>query len=243
MRIDGIATISETQSHDIAGKTVLVIDVLRATSVIATALENGARQIIPVETVAQAKNIGVKEDVMTGERQCKKIPGFMLGNSPLEFSPQAVEGRRIVMTTTNGTRGIQKAVKGFAVIAASFLNAAACADAAAEIKKDIVILCAGTQDAFALEDGLCAGLLVKELRSRIGELRVNDFARSMELAYAAAEPKLAETLLACESGGKLSALGFREDVSYCAQVNALRVVPILKDGALRQYGKVAQSQY
>jgi 2-phosphosulfolactate phosphatase len=236
LRIDCISNISETFAHDVAGKTVFVIDVLRATSTMTTALAKGAASIVPVETVAQAKQAAGEGDLLAGERQCKKIPGFALGNSPLEFTEETVKGQRIVMTTTNGTRGIQKASKAANVLAGSLLNAGACARAAIQLKRDVVLLCAGTQDTFALEDGLCAGMIVKELRGLLQEdLIIDDFATAMEGAFHFYSERLEDTLLACESGVRLTGLGQRIDVAYCAQQNTHTLVPILHGGEMRPF--------
>lgn len=234
MRVVCIPTVGETPGAELAGKTVLVIDVLRATSTIITALANGADSVVPVETVAQARQMAGASDLLAGERQCRKIPGFHLGNSPLEFVPDTVKGRRIVMTTTNGTRGIHKASKAAVVIAASMLNARACAEAAVLFKRDVVLLCAGTKDAFALEDGLCAGLIVKEMRNLGTEdIQFDDLSIAMEGAYLAYEDRLAEILSRSDSGVRLTRLGSADDVAYCAQRHTISILPILQDGNMK----------
>jgi len=236
LRVDCIPQISEALSQDLAGKTVIVIDALRATSNIVTALSNGAVSVWPVETVAQAKQAAGANDLLAGERQCKKIPGFDLGNSPLEFTEQTVSGQRIVMTTTNGTRGIQKAAKAAAVLAGSMLNARACAETALQWKRDIVLLCAGTKDVFALEDGLCAGLIAKEIRElRVGDLQFSDFTRAMEGAYDSFADRLEDVFSTSDSGIRLGRLGYGGDVSFCAQRNTTDTVPILTNGEMRAF--------
>lgn len=242
MRIDCISNISETHAHDLAGKTVFVIDVLRATSVMITALENGAAGIVPVETVALAKQTCKHGNLLAGERKCKQIPGFHLGNSPGEYTKEIVAGRTIVMTTTNGTRGIQKALKGASVFAGSLLNAAACAQAALKLNRDVVLLCSGTKDVFALEDGLCAGLIVHEIRKATeAPVSVTDFAAAMADAYAYNAHRLEETLLACDSGVRLSGLGHAEDILYCAQTNRIDLVPVFSNGEMKPYLFSAES--
>jgi 2-phosphosulfolactate phosphatase len=236
LRIDCISTISETSSRDLAGKTVFVIDVLRSTSTMIAALASGAASIVPIETVAGAKLAAKGDDVLAGERQCRKIPGFALSNSPREFTEETVRGKRIVMTTTNGTRGIQKAAKAASVLAASMLNAGACARAALQLRRDVVLLCSGTQDGFALEDGLCAGMLMREIRGLVKEaVKADDLALALEGAYQFYSDQLEETLLACESGIRLTHMGHRGDVLYCAQRNTQSIVPVLNGGELRPF--------
>jgi len=236
LRIDCIPTIGETFGRELAGKTAIVIDVLRATSAMGTALANGAAAVLPAETVAAAKQLAAAGDVLAGERQCKRIPGFDLGNSPHEFTPQAVGGRRVVMTTTNGTRGIQKASRAAAVLAGSFLNATACAEAALRMQRDVVLICSGTKDAFALEDGLCAGLIARRMQEAAGrDVAIDDLSAALIGAYTNCEDKLETALLGCESGVRLVALGCREDVRYCATRDAFRLVPMLQGGELRAF--------
>src|SRR5690606_12087517 len=104
MQVDVIPSVTEATSDEFIHKTVIVIDVLRATSCITTALEYGCAGVIPVETVGQAKSMQKAGQLLAGERFCKRVPGFDLGNSPHEFIQNDVQGRTIIMTTTNGTR-------------------------------------------------------------------------------------------------------------------------------------------
>ncbi|MCI3920171.1 2-phosphosulfolactate phosphatase [Paenibacillus sp. TRM 82003] len=236
MRIDCIANISETHTREIAGKTALVVDVLRAASAMTTALANGAASIAPVGTVAQAKESAKEGDLLAGERGGRQIPGFALGNSPLDFPPETVAGRRIVMTTTNGTRAVQKAAKAAAVLVACFLNAAAVARAALQYNRDIVLMLSGTHDVFALEDGLCAGMIIREIRTmHEEEIAVNDLGFALEGAYLALSERLESSLLACENGQRLTNAGMEAEVKFCAARNRFAIVPALCDGELRPF--------
>jgi 2-phosphosulfolactate phosphatase len=230
MQIDVVANIGEARSDDFLHKTVIVIDVLRATSTMIAALGSGCRAILPVETVLQAKELQKPDDLLGGERFCKKIPGFHFGNSPNEYTKAAVQGKRIILTTTNGTRGIQKALKADHVLAGALTNGGACAKAAVDYKRDIVILCAGTQDVFSLEDGLCAGLILDEIGKLIGVklLSINDFGLAMRGCYMQTKDTLLETLLSCSNGKRLCKLGFGEDLRSCAKVNDTNHVPVLE---------------
>ncbi|SDO09554.1 2-phosphosulfolactate phosphatase [Paenibacillus sp. yr247] len=230
MHIEVVANIGEARSDDFLHKTVIVVDVLRATSTIITALINGCKAIVPVETVLKAKELYHEDDLLGGERFCKKIPGFDFGNSPLEYTREAVQGKRIILTTTNGTRGIQKAMKADQVLAGALLNSRACAKAAIDFKRDTVIVCAGTQDVFSLEDGLCAGLILEEIALEIGEKNVviNDFGLAMRGCYLKTKDSLYETLLTCCNGKKMTKLGFQADIVWCAKPNITDQVPVLE---------------
>ena len=229
MHVDVIASVSESRVIDLTNRTVIVIDVLRATSTIVTALANGAIGVVPVETVGQAKQCCEKEDVLGGERFCKKIAGFHVGNSPHEYRSEAISGKRIIFTTTNGTRAIQKAIRAEQILAGSFLNAHVCAQAAARQNKDIALLCAGTQDVFALEDGLCAGLLLHEFMSLAKEgpesVTTNDLGYLTLSAYMNHRTDLLAALQRSASGKRLAKLGYTEDIEYCANVNTIPIVP------------------
>ncbi|MDK8179328.1 2-phosphosulfolactate phosphatase [Paenibacillus sp. UMB4589-SE434] len=229
MQVDAISSISEARAIDLSHRTVIVIDVLRATSTIVTALAYGAAGVIPVETVGQAKHCFVPGDILGGERYCKKIIGFDAGNSPLEYTNDDFRGRRIVLTTTNGTRAIQKAVRAEHIIAGAFLNAQLCAQVAVKLKRDVALLCAGSQDTFAFEDGLCAGLLLHEI-SRIKEetqdaIVMNDLGSMVMSAYLHHADNLLSALQQCASAKRLAKLGYHKDVEFCSAVNTIPVVP------------------
>lgn len=228
MQVQVISSVKEACSAKFTQKTAIAIDVLRATSTIVTALASGATSVVPAETVMDAKALQRPGDVMGGERFCRKIAGFDLGNSPKEYEERMVKNRRIILTTTNGTRAIHKSTRADYVIAASLLNAEACARAALDLKRDIVILCAGSHDDFAIEDGLCAGLIVDHLKE-ISPLPIecDDFGNAMHAMYRERSSRVLETLLGSSSGKRLQKLGSREDIDDCALVNSMRVVPFL----------------
>jgi 2-phosphosulfolactate phosphatase len=229
MQVDVIASVNEARTVELANRTVIVIDVLRATSTIITALAHGASGIVPVETVQQAKQTARKGDITGGERNCKKIPGFDIGNSPFEYMGESVYGKRVVLTTSNGTRAIHKAAKADIILAGAFLNASECARTAYQLRKDITILCAGTQDEFAFEDSLCAGLIVTKLL-RLGcqeqEICTNDLGNILVSAYRHHAGMIAAALLSCSTGTRLAKLGYAKDVNYCAHIDTVSVVPV-----------------
>lgn len=232
MRADVIPSLGELLSDELLHKTVIVIDVLRATSCMVTALEQGCAGILPVETVNQAKCLHGQGSLLAGERFCRKILGFDLGNSPYDYLNEDVAGKQVIMTTTNGTRAIQKSHKAETIFAGSILNARSCAAAAAAKKRDIVIVCAGTQDSFSLEDGLGAGFILAELE-RLGlPLELNDFGMAMYALYIQRRNDLPQAILACKNGRKLVKMGLQRDVYFCTQPNEYQTVPVLKGNKL-----------
>jgi 2-phosphosulfolactate phosphatase len=234
MQIDVVANIGEARSDDLLHKTVIVIDVLRATSTIITALENGCVEVAAVETVIQAKEQQRPGDLLGGERSCRKIPGFDFGNSPLEYIAPAVQGKRIILTTTNGTRGIQKAIKAEHVLACALINGHSCAKSAFQLRRDVVILCAGTQDLFSLEDGLCAGLLIEEFTKLFDRknMNVNDFGLAMHSSFLQEKSSILAAIQKSSNGKRLNKIGFQADVEYCSRLNVSSIVPILQKGVM-----------
>jgi len=232
VRVEVIPTAGEAVSDDLLQKTVIVIDVLRATSSMATAIEHGARRIIPAETVRQATRMRPEGGMLGGERNGKKIPGFDFGNSPIEYAGEFVRGATIVMSTSNGTRAIRKSLRAGRLLAGAILNASACARAALSFGKDVRIVCAGTGDRFCLEDGLGAGLILHEMLSLKSDLEVGDFGQAMRCAFLHVKDYLEEALFQCHNGIRLARLGFADDVRFCARPNVYKTVPFLEGDGL-----------
>jgi 2-phosphosulfolactate phosphatase len=233
MQITVLQSVKDINPNQLINQTVIVIDVLRATSNIITALMYGCKEIIPLETIEAAEKLKAPGDLLGGERNCLKLLDFDFGNSPYEYMTPYVQDKRILMTTTNGTRVIQQANQAKHILAGAFINAQACAMAAIELNDDLVILCAGTNDAFSWEDGLCAGLIVNELQQITNHsFQVNDFGLCMQSSYLEVQPKLQQALLQCANGKKLTQLGFEPDIMYCSKVNISDFVPILNGGML-----------
>jgi 2-phosphosulfolactate phosphatase len=233
MQITVLQSVKDINPNLLINQTVIVIDVLRATSNMITALMYGCKEIIPLENVEDAIRLKAAGDLLGGERNCRKLLDFDFGNSPFEYMTPSIQDKRILMTTTNGTRIIQQANQAKHLLAGAFINAQACAIAAIELNEDIVILCAGTNDDFSWEDGLCAGLIVNELQQKTNcSFQVNDFGLCMQSSYLEVQPRLLKALLHCTNGKKLAHLGFEPDIIYCSKVSISDYVPILYDGML-----------
>lgn len=203
------------------GRTAVVLDILRATSVIATALAHGASEVRPVQTVEQAFALAQQEDVLLcGERGGLPVQGFHLGNSPREFTSEAVRGRSLVMTTTNGTRAIEAAHIGSMVLVGSLLNRRAVTDVLRANGEDVILLCAGLHDRFSLEDTVGAGAMVSLLP---GER--TDRAIAAQRLFEGYTDDLLEMLKASYAGQYLTSIGLGDDLPVCARLDALEVVP------------------
>lgn len=236
MKIDLFFSIPEAEGRVPTSAAALVIDVIRATTTMTEALANGVRAIFPVLTAEDAArlaaSLGRDNTLVCGERKGLPIEGFDLGNSPREFTRDRVEGRQMVMTTTNGTRAFLAAQEASPVIAASFLNLSAAAGAVADADH-VVILCAGKEDQFSFDDALCGGHLVKTLvRDRETDCELNDAAVAAMALAEAHEPSAA--LLGSIAAGKaLLDINLADDLPVCAEVDRHDLAPSMVDRVIR----------
>ncbi len=236
MRIEVRFTIESVAGADLGGATVVVVDVIRATTCMVRALASGAAGIYPTDSTEEAikllQSIGRDDTLLCGERRGVKIEGYHLGNSPSEFTPEAVGGKRLIMTTTNGTRGFSATEGADRVLAGAFGNLGAVTVAVAGAAR-LVVVCAGRSGAFALEDALCAGHLVRRLRAAgVEPLELDDGARAAE-ALTDSFVLSADLLAGTDAGSDLAAAGLAADVVECARLDVHRVVPEIDDRVLR----------
>lgn len=218
MNIRVFNTAQEAQAADITGCTAIVIDVLRATTVIPTALHRGAKSIIPVISPEDAfkyrKEHSEENVLLGGERNMKLINGFDLDNSPLSFTSEKINGRTIVMTTTNGTLALNAAKKAKITYVVSFANIKKSLEKIIASKSDVTIISSGTNGNFSLEDGLCTGLIVDKLLS-LGNYKATDLALALRLTYLAAKDDIKRATFDGEHCTRLINNGFSGDVDFC----------------------------
>lgn len=211
------------------GKTVVVIDVLRATSTIVTALMNGAKEVIPVGSVEFAmkasSNMFGGQTLLGGERNTKKIDGFNLGNSPFEYSKEIVNGRGIVLFTTNGTKAIVKTKFSDTTLICAFLNLSAVAKMIVELNQPIEIVCSGRNNGFSLEDTICAGKLISEISTLNSELILNEAAEAALSLSKSLGKNIKKMLMNTEHGKILIENGFESDITFCSKLNITDLVP------------------
>ena len=232
MRLEVFFTPEELAGADIRDHVAVVIDVLRATSVMAQAVASGARAIYPAGTIEEAVRLGQNLDrselILCGERGGLRIEGFDLGNSPLEFTPDAVADRMLVMSTTNGTPTMIAALPARRTIAASFLNLGAAATAVAG-EVAVTVICAGRERRFALEDAVCAGMFVERVTQGRSDYDLNDAAMAALALAKRFGGDLDAMMRDTAAGRQLIDIGHDHDVVYCAGVDQLDVVPRLED--------------
>ncbi len=221
------------------GQTVAVVDVLRASTSIAYAYANGAARIIPMVGIeaatALAMKLGEEDVLLCGEREGKRIDGFHLGNSPREYTEERVSGKTLLLTTTNGTKAITLCDAAKEVLVAGLVNVTAVVDYLLKADDGLALVCAGKFGRFSMEDAVCAGMIVARLKDRLGdELHLSDSAGAAEIIYRSNPIDTVSLLRNCEHGKYLGSLGFNEDLAVCADVDALPVVPIVRQGRIRR---------
>lgn len=235
MKIDVYFTPLGLNAGDVSGRGVVVIDVLRATSSIVTALAAGAKAVVPAATSEEAVRLtaNLERDgiVLAGERRLFKIEGFGLGNSPREMTPEAVGGKTVYLSTTNGTPALVVAQGGDPVLVAAALNFSAVAERAHAVfaqRGDLVIICAGREKQFALEDAYTAGRLIKTVKKGVRKLALNDAAQ-VALDLAAQQGGWRDAFAASDAARQLAEAGLGDDVTFCAQPDRVAVVPVYAD--------------
>lgn len=237
MRIEIISSVKLGENRDFQGKILVVIDVLRATSVMVTAFMNGAKEIYPfkdLEEIVKFKEENL-EVLLAGERKGLKIQGFNMGNSPLEFTKERVENKKIAMTTSNGTRAIEVGLSADHLYIGSYLNLMSVVEKLEKENKDIVILCSGTDNEFSLDDSLCAGIIVKELFKRNNSLIMDDFTMSL-MRLGELSRDNSETLKGSKHFEYLKKIGYENDLNYCLTMDIAKIVPEYIDGKIKIRG-------
>jgi 2-phosphosulfolactate phosphatase len=220
---------------DASNSIVAIIDVLRATSTIATALYNGAKSIIPVDSVSRCMEIGRQiEGVTAGERDGKIAEGLEYGNSPFEYPREFIEGKTLVLTTTNGTRLLHMALEKGAkeIITGSFPNLSAVCDHLIEVKQNVILGCAAWKDKVNIEDTLFAGAVISRVKEHFS---VNcDSSHIAEAMYEKGKKDLFAFLKKSDASHyhRLMGFGLEKDIRYCLSADVANILPIYKEGKL-----------
>lgn len=232
-------TYTNISDDDVQNRTVVVIDVLRACSTIATALHRGARAVMPVSDMAQAGKIAANLDPdiyrLGGERDGEKIEGYDLGNSPAQYTREVVEDRDIIMNTTDGTRALVRAKGAEHLVAGSFLNANRIVDFVRENAEAVTIVCAGRHNRLSLEDTLCAGLILDRLWDGNEPRPVTDSAHTAFTLYHTDSGELENALWGANHAEWLATRGYEDDLEYCFQIDSVPVLPYYSENRLRLY--------
>ncbi|MBC6492770.1 2-phosphosulfolactate phosphatase [Flavihumibacter stibioxidans] len=226
--------------YDVRDSIVVIIDVLRATSTIATALYNGAKSIIPVDSVARCIELGNQMDAITaGERDGKVAEGLTYGNSPFEYPREFIADKTLVLTTTNGTKLLHMALNNGAptVITGSFPNLSAVCDFLVKENRNVILGCAAWKDRFNLEDTLFAGAVISRIKENF---HINcDSSQMAETLYLKGKTDLYEFMREKNASHyhRLNGFGLEKDIRYCLTPDGANVLPFYEDGRLVVHGK------
>lgn len=243
IKVDIISSAAEVRASRIEGRSAAVIDVFRATSVMCTAMANGAKRIIPVTDIESCHSLQAKllqnnptdKILLGGERLTYIIEGFDLDNSPLAYTREKVEGATIIMSTTNGTRTINAAFDAANIYVASMLNATAVTNAMLEKGNDISLICSGRHNLFTMEDGLCAGYMAQILADNGCEL--TDYAWTLADLYQRHKENLHQVLLHCKHYNNIQNR-LSKDVEYCLQKDILTIIPKIQTNEHGNYQEI-----
>ncbi|GDX52863.1 putative 2-phosphosulfolactate phosphatase [Bacteroidota bacterium] len=217
--------------YPLQGKVVVVIDVLRATTTMTVALDQGATKVIPVESIEECLSYKDKPDhILAGERGGQKVEGFSYGNSPFEYMDGVVKGKTLVLTTTNGTRAIKMSSDAKEILIGGFLNFTALTRWLLNESTDTVLLCSGWRDKFNLEDTIFAGAIINTLKDYF--LVDSDSAFAAEKLYLNSRRNMLHYMKQSSHYKRLAKFGVVNDIKYCLRPDLTNVVPILKGGAL-----------
>lgn len=221
------------EPDELCGGIAVVIDVLRASTTICHALAAGAKAVVPCEEIEEARRMAANHSgertVLGGERGGRPIEGFDLGNSAFEYTEEAVGGRTVVFTTTNGTRALLRCRQAERVLLGTFVNLRAVVRALADDGRPVHVVCAGTDGAVTAEDCLCAGALAADLRKTAGEFDVTDDSAQVAAGfYTSCEDdpeRLAEAMRRSAGGRNLAKLGYEADIERAATRDLFDLVP------------------
>lgn len=232
-----------TDELNLQGKAVIVVDVLRASTTIATALKNGARVIIPTASIENAMKYAstLEPDsfLLCGERGGKIIDGFDLGNSPLEYSEEKVKGKTLIYASTNGSVAITKTKYAKLSVIAGFVNISEVVKFVSENSDNVLILCSGKLNSFCIEDTVCAGMIISLLMKGKAKksFKLSDSANASLKLYKSYRENLLEMLWESEHGKFLIELGFEEDLKIASEVDSILILPIYSDGVVKAMQK------
>ena len=235
MQLQVFPTYNNLQAALFRDQTVIVVDVLRATTCMIYAAAADAAKIIPVEEVEEAvliaKTIGKSGAVLAGERNSLPIPSFDLGNSPAGFTPQIVAGKTVIITTTNGTHAIHTARDAAEVLIGALVNRTAVAKAALKSGRDIIILCAGTRGRFSTDDIIAAGGIIAALDENATQtIERNDMADVSKYLFDRWNQGKFDVTKNTLHIRNLLELGLERDVKDCLSSDVFDVVPVYKNG-------------
>ncbi|HYG39880.1 MAG TPA: 2-phosphosulfolactate phosphatase [Cytophagales bacterium] len=216
--------------YSLEDQTVVIVDILRATSCMVTGIAHGVESLIPVATIEECKFHQCNGLIAAAEREGKKIDGFEIDNSPFSYMNPELKGKTIAMTTTNGTLAITKSLGAREILIGAFLNISALVKHLAAQQNDVLVVCAGWKGKVNLEDTLFAGALVHKLKNHLKY--ACDAPLLAETAYLSARENIFEYLKSSSHFNRLKKLNVMKDIEFCLKSDVYEVIPVLKESKL-----------
>jgi 2-phosphosulfolactate phosphatase len=235
MKVISVSAYADMNKSLLLGKTAMMIDALRASATIITAISNGCDRIVPTSEANEAaaiRKISEGNVLLCGEIDAQKVGGFDLGNSPLEYSQEVVEDKVLVYATSNGSMAVKGMSKAEDVLIGTFINATAAAQRAYDLGRDIVLVCAGTRGKFSTDDVLAMGCIIDRLSMIDREMETDDLGKVALKLYS--ESRM-DVLGALEGSGDyeyLKQLKMFDDLEYCTREDMFDVVPVYQEGVI-----------
>jgi len=237
LKIDLFPSRLGIQQETLRGRIAIVIDVLRASTSIITALSNGCKGIVPISEVDEAKKLSQKFPsqslLLGGERNEMPIPGFDLSNSPLDYTVDRVKSKRIIFTSTNGSRLFNYARQAKICSVGAFINVTPLCNYILKTGLDLVILCAGNKGCFGMEDVVCGGMIIEKISKESSHpFHLNDGAVASRVLYGYYSNNIYDMLFQSLHGKRLIEIGQEKDLEICASIDSITTIPILKEDEL-----------
>lgn len=234
MKVDVVISADHIKEGELQGKVAVVIDMLRATSVMVTALDNGAKKVVPFLTVEEAFDYSKQHSgqvILGGERKAVKIEGFDFSNSPLEYTKEVVQGKTLAMTTSNGTRAIKGCTGASHIFIAAMLNGKAICRKLQELNEDVVIVNSGTMGQFSMDDFICAGYIIETLTKDNPKIELSDIAKTAKYIYEN-NKDIDSFIKNARHYDILKSLGLAGDLQYCMKKDIIDRTPEYINGEI-----------
>ena len=226
-------------NYRLDNKIIVIVDILRATTIITTLFENGLAKLIPVNSLEEAEKYKEQGFLVAAERDGRKVDFADFGNSPFEFTPDRVEKETLVYSTTNGTNTINLVRNADEVIIASFLNLRSVVEYVVKQNKDVLILCSGWMQDFCTEDFLFSGALTEKLIIKNNFSYDSDQVQSALDLWRIAKDDLSKYIKKLFQYKRLMKFGFKEIIDYCFQFDLSEVLPVVKENYITDLKKIA----
>ncbi|MEG0914286.1 MAG: 2-phosphosulfolactate phosphatase [Christensenellaceae bacterium] len=235
MKVVSVAVFEDLPKQALRECTAIMIDALRASSTIITAISNGCDRIVPTAEANEAaaiKKISEGNVLLCGEIAAQKVGGFDLGNSPLEYTQEVVSEKIIIFSTTNGSVAIKGMAEAQDVLIGTFINAAAVAKKAYKLDRDIMIVCAGTKGKFSTDDIIAMGCIIDRLLKLDESIEIDDMGRMALKLYDDSKNDILTALEGSVHFEYLKQLKLYDDLEYCVREDLFDVVPVYKEGVI-----------